>query len=536
MKDGANSGSHNPSEMSGQGARDTSAQLPYISMPIPYTHPGALAGLMALYGIAAPPPETADVLELGCAGGGNIIPLAAQFPRAKFIGVDLSDAHVMAARQRIAALGLKNIEIRKGDIAKLRFSKEKFDYVLCHGVFSWVPTSAQKAILKICTERLTRNGVAAISYNVLPGWHLRNVIRDLAFFHCKKADPPKARADQVRKILAELAASVNTADPYGQVLAHEAKRIAGLPSSYILGEFLSAENTAYYFEEFAGMAAAHRLSYVCEGDLAASLSEYLMPSAAPRIAELAGSDPVLKQQYLDFFTGRTFRRSVLIRSQRAKELRAPPTPDGLRNLNISATLKADAAESSETVSAFKDGRARTVKAKDPAVRLALARLADAYPSMLTLDEMLAPVGTIKAPRDAASEGRVLDVVFKLLASGRANISTTPLRTGRMDQPRPKVWTVARAEAATGQPWVTSRTHHAVALNKGLSHLIKFIDGTRDRPAIAKQLALNLSAGDVKISDFMTGKPVPEGKAPSALDLVQRSLAYLAVNALLEPVP
>ncbi len=512
---------------------DSYEELPYISMPIHYTCPAALAGLAALYGLDAPAPETASVLELGCAGGGNIMPLAAHFPKATFIGIDISEAHVRTARSRIEGLGLKNIEIRKGDVAKLRFTKEKFDYIICHGVFSWVSKTAQKAILKICTERLTKNGLATISYNVFPGWHLRNVVRDLALFHSKQSDAPKVRADQVRRILKDLASTVSEADPYGLVIAHEAKRIAGLPSSYILGEFLAADNMPYYFEEFVEMAAAHRLSYVCEGDLAASTPENVSAKAAPRIAGLAGDDPIIAQQYLDFYTGRTFRRSVLMRSQRAKDVRATPAADRLRNLSISATLKADAGESSEAVSAFKDERARTVKAKDPAVRLALARLADAYPSMLTLNEMLAPLGPLNPPRDAASEARVLEVLFKLLASGRANVSAVPLRVGRIDQAKPKVWDVARAEAATGQPWVTSLTHHAVALNRGLSFLIPFIDGTRDRQGIVNQLSVGVQTGKVKVADFISGKAGPNAKVPALADLALRSLAYLAVNGLLE---
>jgi hypothetical protein len=54
-------------------------------------------------------------------------------------------------------------------------------------------------------------------------------------------------------------------------MRNEAKRIAKLPSSYILGEFLAAENAPCYFHEFINWAGQYGLSYLCEGDLARDL-------------------------------------------------------------------------------------------------------------------------------------------------------------------------------------------------------------------------------------------------------------------------
>src|SRR5215831_1986601 len=92
-------------------------QLPYPSMPFAYTQPARLAALTALFGVEAPAADTAHVLELGCASGGNIIPLAARFPNASFLGIDLSQRQIDDGRRRIAALGLSNVEIRQGDLA-----------------------------------------------------------------------------------------------------------------------------------------------------------------------------------------------------------------------------------------------------------------------------------------------------------------------------------------------------------------------------------------------------------------------------------
>src|SRR5262245_30879492 len=136
--------------------------LPYPSMPFAYTQPSHLAALARVYGLEAPPAEDARVLELGCASGGNIIPLAARFPKAHFLGIDLSSRQVEAGNRRAAALGLGNIDIRQGDLAEIRLRGQTFDYVICHGVFSWVPQAAQDAILQLCADTLSPNGLAVI--------------------------------------------------------------------------------------------------------------------------------------------------------------------------------------------------------------------------------------------------------------------------------------------------------------------------------------------------------------------------------------
>ncbi|MGB7651144.1 MAG: class I SAM-dependent methyltransferase, partial [Gallionella sp.] len=89
--------------------RDPYDALPYVSMPITYSQPALLAAQARLRGIDAPVAETASVLEIGAASGGNIIPLAARFPNARFHGVDLAAAHIEIGQRRIDELDLSNV-------------------------------------------------------------------------------------------------------------------------------------------------------------------------------------------------------------------------------------------------------------------------------------------------------------------------------------------------------------------------------------------------------------------------------------------
>src|SRR4051794_13106921 len=146
-------------------------EMPYESHPYAQTHPSRLAVVATLFGLRPPPVETCRVLELGSAAGGNIIPIAESFPRSQWVGIDLSTRQVDEGQRLVQAMGLKNVTLRHASIMDVDDSYGQFDYILAHGVFSWVPTEVRDKILDICSKRLTANGVAYVSYNTYPGWH-----------------------------------------------------------------------------------------------------------------------------------------------------------------------------------------------------------------------------------------------------------------------------------------------------------------------------------------------------------------------------
>ena len=127
-------------------------------------------------------------------------------------------------------------------------------------------------------------------------------------------------------------------------------------------------------------------------------------------------------------------------------------------------------------------------------------------------------------------------VFRLLTSGRALASTLPLRCGNADAARPCVWSVARAEAATGQPWVTSLRHTSVILSPVLRVLVPRMDGRHDRAMLAAHLVSEHGAGAIDL----TSEPTAPRDAAIEFPLealakahIERALGYLAVNALLQ---
>src|ERR1051325_5599002 len=89
--------------------------IPYQSDPFPQTHPNVLATLAALFGMETTPIEKCRVLEIACAGGGNLIPMATELPGSEFVGIDLSARQIKAAKDTASEVGLKNIRFEKKD-------------------------------------------------------------------------------------------------------------------------------------------------------------------------------------------------------------------------------------------------------------------------------------------------------------------------------------------------------------------------------------------------------------------------------------
>jgi tRNA/tmRNA/rRNA uracil-C5-methylase (TrmA/RlmC/RlmD family) len=117
--------------------------------------------------------------------GDNLVPMALGLPAARFVGVDLSPRQVEVAQRTIAALGLSNIEFREADIAAIDASWGEFDYVIAHGVYSWVPEPVRERLLALCNANLAANGVAYVSYNTNPGWRVHGMIRDMMIYHAQ---------------------------------------------------------------------------------------------------------------------------------------------------------------------------------------------------------------------------------------------------------------------------------------------------------------------------------------------------------------
>lgn len=493
-------------------------RTPYRSIAYPDTRPAHLAAVAHLLGIAAPAVETARVLEIGCAGGGNIIPLAAACPEGRFVGVDLSQVQIDQAMQRAAAAGLDNIEFRRGSATEIDESWGTFGYIVCHGVYSWVPPEVRRAILRVTAERLAGDGLAVVSYNVLPGWHLKRVSRDIMLAQAGRFADPVQKLAEARSFLELVKDRVAPQTPYGEVVQTEAAFLAGQRDDYVMHEYLEAENRACTVIDFLDEAGVAGLNYLADADT--MLPETVGTGLAAALRQLAGDRLPQLEHYLDLVIGRTFRQSILMKQPAMTTAQRAFDPSRLAGLHVSAALQAVGP------GAFADGAGRNVTVESAAAGRALAALGARWPSSVTAEEL--------AELAQCDTAAILDALFQLMQEGMLALSTVPVRVGGADATFPVAWPLARADAARGAPATANPQHMPIELDGSSRALLPLMDGTRDRAALAGPVMAMVDQGVITLR--RDGKPIEDVAVLRVLvdRIVDGAIRSLASAGLLTP--
>ena len=176
--------------------KDAYDAVAYPSFSYPNTHPDRLATMAILYGLIPAPVEQCRVLEIACNEGANLIPMAYAIPGSEFVGFDLARLPIKRGQERIPELGLTNVRIFQSDLLNVDAELGQFDYIIAHGLYAWVPEPVRERLLALCSELLGPHGVAFVSYNALPGGHLRNMIRDMMLYSVKDIEDPGQKVER----------------------------------------------------------------------------------------------------------------------------------------------------------------------------------------------------------------------------------------------------------------------------------------------------------------------------------------------------
>ena len=467
--------------------------VPYESRPFPQSHPARSAAIAKLFGLSPPDLPAARVLELGCAAGGNLIPLAAAYPNATFTGVDLSAVQIAAGSARIKALGLTNISLRQQSIAGLSAGHGVFDYIICHGVYSWVPRPVRDAILRVASENLSDTGVVYLSYNVYPGWRLRGVLREAMLFHCDGLTEPQRRIAASRAFLNELAEITDEAGAYGQMLRQEAKALAHQQDYYIAHEYLEHTNEPCYVTDFLAAARGAGLAFLSEATLQMTIAETFGAENGRRLRELSGNRMERMEQYIDFLTGRTFRQSLLVRSSQEATLNRNLDMSRLDGLYVQA--KVTLAGDSGGTFVLQDANGRTLRTQSTFVRDCLMLLAERTPASMTVDELVS-AGAAGFAVSQDDEAAVRDAVFKMLMIGMIEVTSVPLPVPAILTDKPTAHVLARGDASIGMTWTTSPRHESVPLTIIQQAVLPLLDGTNDVDALVAALRTKVAEGAI----------------------------------------
>lgn len=459
---------------------DSYDEIPYESTPLHETHPEFLATLARLFGIEAAPPANCRVLEIGCAGGGNLIPMAWHYPDSHFIGIELSARQAADGAQLVARLGLDNIEIRQGDLLAFPADTGKFDYIIAHGLYSWVPRTVREKLLQVCREHLAENGIAYISYNTLPGWRWRAVVRDMLLYHTRNATTPAHKLQQAQEFLAQLESTLPETDRVSaEYLSEELHRIAGRHPSYLFHEYLEATNHPFLFSDFITDCRRHDLDYIADAELATMFPDSMGERSGALLEQ--SEEMVEVWQYMDFLSGRTFRQSLLCRG--ARNLDYDIDLDTFTGQAFFADVlplkKPDLRRQRNIRFSSADGKAAEVS--HPLAQAALLVLSEHYPDTVSFDDLcVAAQQRVSQAGNNSAAGELdalRDELFWLFSKQIVQCRITPMRYLKTVTERPRASRLALEQNASGLDQIAVAHHGSLQLDPFSSTLLSHLTGT-----------------------------------------------------------
>ncbi|MEI9974941.1 MAG: class I SAM-dependent methyltransferase [Ignavibacteriota bacterium] len=433
--------------------------IPYPAMPRQQTHPDRLAAVGRLFGMTPAPVDRCRVLEIGCSDGGNLIPMACALPDSHFVGLDLAAGPIAEGQRAAIDLKLDNLALHACDLRAVDETWGEFNYIVAHGLYSWVPEEVRESILAVCRARLSSDGIAFVSYNAYPGGHVRQMLREMMLHHTRHAENKREKIRQAREFLESLRRARLLSPPWQEVRDQEAKLLLDRDDGGLYHDELADINQRFYFHEFATAAARHGLDYLGE----AEPHEMFDPKGV--LAGFQGN--VLDfEQSLDFLKARRFRQTLLCRSE--TQLRRQTSPEQMAQFLFSAPgrqLDNGQVEGARGVCIGTSNEAAVAVAK---------ALGDMYPLPVGFDDLVPYAGSaeILAP-----------MLYEMMIVGFVDLHVFDFPCQDTVTERPRASRLARYQAARSDE-VTSACHINMKLDAMGRKLVGLLNGHRTHKEIA----------------------------------------------------
>ncbi|MGH7995884.1 MAG: methyltransferase regulatory domain-containing protein [Opitutaceae bacterium] len=507
-------------------------RVAYPSMAHPQTFHESLAVKGHLRGLAVAPPDRARVLELGCGDGFNLAAMATVYPRSAFTGIDYAAGAVARGRAMLAEVGLRQVRLEAADIRDLTALEPlgDFDYIIAHGVYSWVPADVRDALLAAIGRRLAPNGVAFVSYLALPGAYRRETVRTMIRFHTQAIADPAEKVRQSRSLLDLIAKGATVENHYTRWIKDELELIAAHSAEGLFHDELAEESAPLLFTDFLNHASRHGLEFLSEAEYVTPIGQALSEAARESLRPLE-TNRLLLEQYLDFIEGRRFRQTLLCRKGNAGALDVSRL-DSLRVSCRASRVTKPAASPAEDADEYEGSGRSHLRAKDPmertAISLLIERPGDAIPYPQALAAIRSRLEAAGHPVGTDFGKAVGDYLCRAYLPGLVEI--------RMGEPpftlevpaKPLAHPLARFLIRQGAPSVLCYSGRFVEVNGALGrHLVTLLDGTRDAAALVAAVRVFLSGEHAAVSDRGEASALPASDDPSIPEQLGRSLAGLA---------
>ena len=459
-------------------------RLPYPDFAFWASHPDHIGMFGRLFGIATAHPDRCRVLEIGCAVGGNLLPMAANHPGSHFVGVDLSGVQIARAKVSADAIGLRNVTLIHGDFREVPARLGPFDYIICHGVFAWVDRATQPAILQFMRDHLSVDGVGFVSYNAYPGQHMVDMVRKLLAVHTAHAPNLDTKFEQSLAVMRFLrdSSDIKKGDWRSSFLELEIKHMEESGIDFLEHDYCSVESSPMYFSDFVKLCTKSGLAYLADSSPWNMYLDNHSPAIVENLRPL--EDLVRQGQYLDFVQHSRYRETLICRADSTLTRDVPSSR--IHAFYIGQALSAKPsldgiAEGKPTEYLVANRPAMTIA--HPLLRLALHRLWLHGRAMVTYDQLVAEVledldthgieldrGTVRDRLGAQLLRAFFGCAVRFTLSRPALARTIP--------DHPKTGPYQRYMARDRRPAITSLTHEVFEGTPTMHALLPHLDGTR----------------------------------------------------------
>jgi SAM-dependent methyltransferase len=252
--------------------------------------------------------------ELGCGNGYSTTLHAAANPQGRFCGVDFNPTHIRNAQKLAQDAGIGNARFLEKSFAELLpMDLEDADFIVLHGVWSWIGDEHRDQVLEFLRRRLKPGGIVYLSYNCLPGLAQVAPLQRLLNEHANLGAGD--RIDKVRRSM-EFAARLQKAGArFFAANPLATGRLADMgrhDPHYLAHEYYNANWSPFYHADVARALAGAKLAYAGSAALLDNFEQFVLtPEMAKIVAEVG--DRSLAETIKDFARNQVFRRDVYTR-------------------------------------------------------------------------------------------------------------------------------------------------------------------------------------------------------------------------------
>ena len=453
--------------------QDAYDQVAYPGFAYPDTHPDRLAVMAMLHGLEPAPVERCRVLEIGCNEAANLIPMAYAIPGSEFVGFDIAGMPIARGQERIRELGLTNLRIFQGDLMEIDEALGQFDYIIAHGLYAWVPEPVQTRLLEVCKRLLSPDGIALVSYNTLPGGHLRNLVREILLIGGAGGSDPADSVVRGMEFLQFVTEAQKPEEPFRALLERQAKKMKGRDASSIYHDEMGRVNRPVSFSDFIRHAGEHGLQYVSEAVLPFPNDPCFKPEQATVAEQLAGGDRIAQEQIFDLIRMRMFRETLLCHAERT----VSPEVDVEAFLRLRFGCEAESSAGEDGVlRVYTQPGGLQMRSQHAMTMRLMETLVEAWPRSLSFGEVEEKMMSYGIAFDGDFYAQLLRLViarFVRLSSWQAPVSDAVSE-------RPRASLICRYEAQTRER-VATLLHSSLRLEDSrVRDFLMLLDGTRDR--------------------------------------------------------